>query len=83
MCAVTDMKPCPFCGGTKLDLSVKTRGDYYHCVVYCKTCRAYGPRTILKLDEGEYMYKHTSYNESVLSNHSVREKAADIWNKRS
>ena len=46
MCAVTDMKPCPFCGGTELDLSVKTRGDYYHCVVYCKTCRAYGPRTM-------------------------------------
>ena len=80
MNAVTNMKPCPFCGSTKLDLSIKTKGDYYHCVVYCKSCRAYGPRVHLKLDCNESLYGYPNFNEKTLSNHSVRERTAEIWN---
>ena len=79
----TELKPCPFCGYKNLDLSIKTKGDYYHCVIYCKSCRAYGPRTILKLDQNEHLYGPIRVNEKTLSKHNIREKAAEAWNSRS
>ena len=42
-----ELKPCPFCGGTNLDFSHRSGSSYsenYRIAVYCKSCRAYGPR---------------------------------------
>ena len=44
----TTLRPCPFCGGTKLE--VCDDGDrhdsgYVDLYVYCDICGVYGPRT--------------------------------------
>mgnify|MGYP001329993143 CR=1 FL=1 len=39
-----ELKPCPFCGGTKLDVSDE---DY----VYCNTCDARGPSSYAENEE--------------------------------
>ena len=44
-----ELKPCPFCGSTKLDFSHKVgdyHGDKYRIAIYCKSCKAYGPRLL-------------------------------------
>lgn len=45
-----NLKPCPFCGSTKLDISVKRvqTNEYtnYRTCVYCKNCNSYGPRVV-------------------------------------
>lgn len=40
---LSDAKPCPFCGSTKLDISSKSNG---HDCVFCKNCQTYGPRVL-------------------------------------
>lgn len=77
-----DAKCCPFCGSDKLDYSIKTKGEYYHCVVYCKQCRAYGPRTLFKLQDNERLYKGTGYNLTTLSKYNALENALIAWNSR-
>lgn len=80
--AIKDAKSCPFCGSSKLDYSIKTKGEYYHCVVYCKTCRAYGPRTLLKLKDNEHLYGGVGYNMTTLSKYNALETALEAWNSR-
>lgn len=52
-----ELKPCPFCGSTKLDISSKTvtgalvNGRKYRIAVYCKKCNAYGPRVVTGTDD--------------------------------
>jgi len=36
---MSELKPCPFCGGTKL----KSGGNNYDCGIRCQTCEASGP----------------------------------------
>ena len=35
-----DLKPCPFCGGTELEILDIDEG---FCAVACETCDAFGP----------------------------------------
>lgn len=46
------IKPCPFCGSNKIDMSVKISGRFeninYHVQMYCKSCHTYGPRVLYK-----------------------------------
>ena len=50
------LKPCPFCGSTKLDFSHKV-GDYhgnkYRIAIYCKSCRTYGPNVDYNSEEAQ------------------------------
>lgn len=44
----SNLKPCPFCGSTKLDISSKRAQTYditnYRVCIYCRNCNSYGPR---------------------------------------
>ncbi len=50
----SDLKPCPFCGGTNLDATVAyvTLGDMKHLAwrVLCKPCAVSGPEAPAKSD---------------------------------
>lgn len=72
-----ELKPCVFCGSSKLDISVKTanNGNNRHVCVYCVKCRATGPRVLFKPIE------RWRYNENNIPD-EVRQKAVDLWNKR-
>lgn len=72
-----ELKPCPFCGSTKIKFSSKTMGDgnygkysRRHVSMYCTNCNCYGARTII---DGK------SYNGSDEEGLS---KAISAWNKR-
>jgi len=70
----SELKPCPFCGGTNLAISDKTTTINYkrkrHVSVYCKNCNCYGARHI-----GEEFH----YNRATDSSHN---KAKELWNNR-
>lgn len=77
-----NLKPCPFCGSTNLDYSIKIKGHfeiYYHAVIYCKNCRTYGPRVITQ------KVKHADYTgrDAIETDIEYKEKAIQAWNKRS
>lgn len=86
-----ELKPCPFCGSTKLDYSSKTSqsstGRTYHVVVYCRKCRAYGPRVLVRCcdipeeaDKPSWLQlinlKHGDYSDMA------KAQAAEKWNER-
>lgn len=70
-----ELKPCPFCGGDKLDISNKTTTINWvrkrHVAVYCKNCNAYGSRIIAKETESP---EFCSEKYKLL--------AMERWNKR-
>ena len=78
----TTLKPCPFCGGVKLDISEKSVArDYgtmvqYHVTVYCKTCHAYGARVLTE------KVKSNVYPSPFVDFEKARERAIEAWNRR-
>ena len=75
------LKPCPFCGSTDLDYSLKVKGHFeiwYHAVIYCKKCRTYGPRTVTPKKK----YSDYSGRVDIENNDEYKMKAAEAWNKR-
>lgn len=74
-----NMKPCPFCGGTNIELSVsvairKRDTATFHCAMTCSNCKAKGPR---------YLFKTYDHNRSNLENNEeIRVEAAKLWNNR-
>ena len=77
-----ELKPCPFCGGEKLDYSEKrvycdsSTNVYYHAAIYCRKCHAYGRRV---LSEKAWCRDYTA--QQALLN-GLREKAIEAWNRR-
>ena len=77
------LKGCDFCGGRDLDYSMKKNGGYgsghyYHCTIYCKGCRAYGPRVLSdKFAYGDYQKARESKASA-----QARELAIKAWNTR-
>lgn len=75
---LTEICSCPFCKSNKIDYSVKTRGTYYHCSWYCKSCNTYGPRVLSdKFRYGEYDKARQQRESEIL-----KQKALDLWNTR-
>ena len=80
-----NLKPCPFCGSMKLDISAKRSQTYdytnYRTCVYCKACNTYGPRVLVrcnKPDTPPYLQiMNIDYNEEA------KAKAIGAWNNRS
>lgn len=80
----SNLKPCPFCGSTKLDISEKRAQHFdtvnYRTCVYCRTCKSYGPRVLVSASEVEN-------NHDWAALHKLQEqgqlKAIEYWNKRS
>lgn len=76
-----EIKPCPFCKGTKIKYSSKTMGAnhwkkkvQYHIAMYCNSCHCYGPRTIITLNEGEH--------RTTIESDKYVQMAIDRWNER-
>lgn len=74
-----ELKPCPFCNGTKIRLSVtkstSSRMPIHHVCYYCATCRTYGPRILYKPEERIWI------NENNLPE-IFKDQAAEFWNRR-
>ncbi len=78
---MAELKPCPFCGGTKLKVDSKKSNNtkwegsaYYtsHVVtVRCNRCFTRGPATSVWL-------RHSSYGAVDAG----KEKAIEAWNRR-
>lgn len=72
----TISKPCRFCASKNLGISDKTTTISYkkkrHVAVYCKDCRAYGPRVISDRRE---KYPHVAGEEAI-------KKAIQLWDCR-
>jgi len=68
-----ELKPCPFCGSTKLDISAKRVQTYdytnYRTCVYCKNCNSYGPRVLIRCNEhntpARLQFMNIDYNEEA------------------
>ena len=77
-----ELKPCPFCGSTKLGISEKsTARDYgtavqYRVTVYCKKCNTYGPRVLTE------KVKSNVYPRPFVDFENAKEKASEAWNSR-
>lgn len=70
-----ELKPCPFCGNTKLKIESKHHGHHYYegthsASVRCSKCHARGPTASCKVEKGKY---HTD--------EATNQKAAELWNK--
>ena len=66
---MTELKPCPFCGGEAEEKTFLTAGTAFvsskHAIqIVCKSCRA----------------ESTFFKESV--HYSARDKAIEAWNRR-
>ena len=77
-----DLLPCPFCGSTKVDVSMKLRQqlgdpDRYHIACYCRDCHAMGPRVLCKGIGGrfaEFPTKEQDIQEAINKWNSIKEK---------
>lgn len=80
---MTELKPCPFCGGVKLSISEKSVSRNYNTeiqyqvAVYCKICNTYGPRVLTE------KIKNNVYPRPFVDFDKAREKAIEAWNRRS
>lgn len=76
---MTNMKPCPFCGGTDIRYSLKASASIchrnYHACFYCWDCNTYGPRVL-------YTSDHNVHRYSVAENENIKQAAAEKWNSR-
>ena len=74
----TEIKPCPFCGSTNLEISKKTAtgalvdGRIHRVAVYCKDCNTYGPRATIRDPEDSWRFKTTE----------LEQEAIKKWNER-
>jgi Lar family restriction alleviation protein len=73
-----ELKPCPFCGNTKLKIESKHHGMHYYtgthsASVRCSKCHARGPTASCKVEK-ENGARHFSADEITI------QKAAELWN---
>ena len=79
---MAELKPCPFCGSTDLEISSKcVQRDYgteiqYQVCVYCKKCNAYGTRVLTE------KVKKNVYPQPFIDFAKAKEKAIEVWNRR-
>lgn len=78
---MAELKPCPFCGGTKLGFSSKiVSRDYntsylYHGAIYCKSCNTYGARVLSEKVKCAYPSHRIDFD-------SLESRAIEAWNRR-
>lgn len=77
-----ELKPCPFCGGTDLELKDYTDRMYgfWDYKIKCKTCRAYmdSPSTAT-VEFGNKMLKQTRNDETKAK---AKRELISAWNRR-
>lgn len=73
-----ELKPCPFCGGTDIRLSIKrTEYPYWYSALYCRSCNCYGARTRVTV-----LKKGWISRVEIERSADVRHKAIEAWNRR-
>lgn len=73
-----EVKVCPFCDSSKLDISVSSGNNCYYKQVYCKNCHAYGPRLRYPVEEKQAYNVRYSFEHDQASD----EQAIKLWNNR-
>ena len=73
-----EIKPCPFCGNTKLKVESKHHGHHYYegthsASVRCSKCHARGPTASCKVDREGRRY-------SCGADEATKQKAIELWN---
>ena len=71
-----EIKPCPFCGNTKLKVESKHNGKWHNtgthsATVRCSKCHARGPTASCKVEKGKYH-----------ADEQTKQKAIELWNTR-
>lgn len=78
-----NLKPCPFCGSDKIDLSMQVSTHlsdrWYKVAYYCKNCNSYGPRVVYKTKEFVRSLIEKMFRQE---GNSTRKEAENLWNKR-
>ena len=76
-----ELKPCPFCGSTKLGFSSKTVARKYgscrayHGAIYCKKCNTYGARVLSETVKNIYPMPYVDFD-------GLEVLAIEAWNRR-
>lgn len=77
---MSELKPCPFCGGNNIGYSIKTTTIQfkraYHFAMYCKDCHCNGARTLWKCDTNNVN------RVSLERNEEFKQMAINAWNRR-
>ena len=77
----TELKPCPFCGGTDIRCSFKVAGRFikqYRVAMFCNDCHAYGPRILtIKKEHDDYRGR-----DAVTKDERYEAEATEAWNRR-
>ncbi len=71
-----EIKPCPFCGSTKLKVESKHNGKWHNtgthsATVRCGKCHARGPTASCKVEKG-----------LTSADKATEQKAIELWNAR-
>jgi Lar family restriction alleviation protein len=80
-----ELKPCPFCGGTKLKIDSKSKSisyrhvDVFTASVRCNVCHARGGTASGEC--GNY-YFGTPRSEKLTTLAEIEQRAAEAWNRR-
>lgn len=76
---MAELKPCPFCGGDKIELSIKTAKDdlVWYVSMFCKSCHCYGKRTRVTVQGDGWVSRRTIERST-----EAREIAIEAWNRR-
>lgn len=71
-------KPCPWCYGFDIRLSIKRGSGAYYAACYCNNCHCYGPRVrYVPKAKDSFDAKREAEN-----NDALREQAAEKWDSR-
>lgn len=72
------LKPCPFCGGTNIELSIKrTKYPFWYTAMYCANCNCYGARTKVTVSGKEYVTR-----DDIVNSENTKQIAISTWNRR-
>lgn len=77
-----EAEACPFCDETVIKVSFTSQGGNwkehkYHVAAYCTSCKATGPRSLIKIPNDEFVSR-----DAVESNKEFQKTAIDAWNNR-
>ena len=88
----SELKPCPFCGSTKLKIESKTRFAGYTGIdarveqdtysVRCNVCHARGGATSGKVIKSHMDIYSCKMPQWATTSDALKEKAIEAWNRR-
>ena len=75
---MAELLPCPFCGGTDIELSIKkTKYPFWYTSMYCTKCNCYGARTKVTVQGLGYVTR-----DDIAHSKETERIAIEAWNTR-